>query len=107
MISGEQIRADADEAGIKAKKAKRIPKLFKTEEDRNADFCKSIPFLGSWVPEGWYLLDGMMVDSSGFGSSTELALTAAQFLQNLEVGKGYAIIESGEFQVYMGVFGKN
>jgi hypothetical protein len=107
MISGEQIRAYADEAGIKAKKAKKVPKLFKTEEDRSVDFCKTIPFLGSYVPEGWYIEDGLFVDSSGFGAPGEAALTAAQFLQKLEVGKGYAVIESGEFQVYVGVFGKN
>lgn len=107
MISGEQIRAYADEAGTKAKKAKKVPKLFKTEEDRKQEWCRDIPFLGSYVPEGWYLEDGLFVDSSGFGGMGELALTAAQFLQCLEVGKGYAIIESGEFQVYVGVFGKN
>ena len=104
MISGEQIRAYADEAGTKARKAKKVPKLFKTEEDRNTDFCRGIPFLGSYVPEGWYIEDGLFVDSSGFGGP---ALTAAQFLHKLEVGKGYGIIESGEFQVYVGVFGYN
>lgn len=107
MISGEQIRAYADEAGTKAKKAKKVPKLFKTEEERNVDFCRSIPFLGSFVPEGWYIEDGLFVDSSGFGGSSEPALTREQFLTRLEPGKGYAIIESGEFQVYVGVFGKN
>ena len=107
MISSEQIRAYADEAGTKARKAGKVPKLFKTEEDRNVAFCLSIPFLGSYVPEGWYIENALFVDSSGLGEPTEPALTTAQFLQRLEVGKGYAIIESGPFQVYVGVFGYN
>jgi len=68
---------------------------------------RRIPFLGDYVPEGFHLIDTLFVDSSGWGTSHEAALTQEQFLASLKVGRGYAIVEAGEFQVYVGVFGVN
>ncbi len=38
---------------------------------------------------------------------SEPALSVNQFLKKLKVGHGYALIEEGEFQVYVGEFVKN
>ena len=46
------------------------------------------------------------MDSSGFGASDEPALSFGQFKKILKVGFGYAIIEEGQFQVYVGEFTK-
>jgi len=41
------------------------------------------------------------VDNSGFGSENESALTARQFVAKVKAGYGYAIINMGQFQVYI------
>jgi hypothetical protein len=68
---------------------------------------RTIPFIGDYVPEGFYLEDSLFVDTSGFGSESEPAMTQEMFFKRLTVGKAYAVIEAGEFQVYVGVFGVN
>ena len=107
MLSEDRIRQDAHKAGIRARKAGKVPKLFKAESQRVVDFCRSVPYLGSYVPEGWYLEAAQQIDSSAFGRVGELALTRDQFVASLKVGKGYGVIETGEFQVFVGIFGKN
>ncbi len=73
-----------------------------------------IPFpfahIGDHRPEGWELVESHFVDSSGLGSPGEPALTANQFVELVEEriaanpGTGWAIIEAGQFQVYVGEF---
>ena len=62
------------------------------------------PFIGSYVPRGWKLVETFFVDSSGFGAPGEPALTTETFAAKLEVGFGYAVVEAGQFQVYVGKF---
>ena len=62
------------------------------------------PHIGDRRPRGWKLVETLFCDSSGFGLSTEPALTIDQLGQRLEVGMGYATIETGQFQVCLGVF---
>jgi len=52
------------------------------------------------------MMDSYMVDSSGFGTEGEGSLTIGQFCTSLEVGKAYAIVEEGQFQIVMGEFKK-
>ena len=62
--------------------------------------------------KGYTLIDRLFVDSSGLGSSDELALTKDQFLVKLtELLKTHyeltaKIIGEGQFQVYVGLFKK-
>lgn len=64
-----------------------------------------IPYLGDYVPGGWKETGTTyFVDSSGFGSDSEPALTLEQFLDKVEPGYGYGIISQGQFQVYVGQF---
>jgi len=62
------------------------------------------PNIGSYRPKGWRLVDRHFVDKSGYGSPHEPALTIQRFLRVLKPGMGYAIIEEGEFQCYVGEF---
>ena len=62
------------------------------------------PFLGSYVPKRWRKTAEYFVDSSGFGSEGEPALTTQGFIKKLKVGFGYAIVSGGQFQVYVGEF---
>lgn len=56
--------------------------------------------------QNWDKVDEMFVDSSGFGAEDEPALTIKQFYEQVKAGLGYAVIEAGQFQVYVGVFEK-
>ena len=58
------------------------------------------------IPKGWELKQKHFVDNSGFGAKDEPALTPHQFLAKVKKGKGYAIVEKGQFQVYVGEFEK-
>ena len=62
-----------------------------------------LPNLGNYVPEGWRRTDRdpLFVDSSGFGQKGEPALTIDEMFDKLTVGKSYAVIEAGQFQVYV------
>lgn len=100
MMSGDQIRQVATEAGKKAKRQGLKPWVCKDKNSKPT----SIPFLGDYVPNGWAIVDSYFVDSSGFGSPGESALTQEAFFARMKVGRGYAVIEAGEFQVYVGEF---
>lgn len=64
------------------------------------------PFIGDYDPPGWKLVDRHFVDSSGFGAPNEPALTISQFMNKIKEGLGYAILEAGEFQLYVGEYKK-
>jgi len=57
-----------------------------------------------FCPKAWELIDTLFVDSSGFGGPGEPALTIEEFHSKIKAGFGYAIVEAGQFQVYVGVF---
>jgi len=67
-----------------------------------------IPFpnLGSYEPEGWELLEELFVDKTGFNlhDAGGPAMSIAEFIDALEPGFGYAIVEEGPFQIYIGKF---
>jgi hypothetical protein len=113
MMSLSSIKQMSRERAIEAARERRVP-FFVEEEDIEfyrqsyLDGTLSFPFpnLGDHVPDGWELEDSLFVDSSGFGSSGEAALTICQFIEAMEPNFGYAIIEEGQFQVYVGRFKK-
>jgi hypothetical protein len=55
---------------------------------------------------GYELINTYFVDNSGFGSESESALTANQFLIKVKAGLYYGIQEAGQFQVYIGEYKK-
>lgn len=77
------------------------------------EFIRRIPFLGDYVPAGWEhpeALEDLLVDSSGFGSENEPALTVDQFTKRiqgfarLDDGHGFGIYEAGQFQVVIRIY---
>ena len=65
------------------------------------------PNIGDYIPKDWDLIETYFVDNSGFGLSSEPALTQMVFahkLANRPAEHGYAVVETGQFQVYVGEF---
>jgi len=105
MLSLEQIEAEAREAVKRAAKKNLTPFIVEKEDlDNMPPF--PFPFLGDYVPKGWKQTKEYFVDSSGFGKEGEPALSVSQFTDRLIVGRGYAITQMGQFQVYVGEYTK-
>jgi hypothetical protein len=99
------------QAAHKTAKLYKIPFTVEAEDIADWRYTGSLPrfsfpFLGDYVPQGWQRADRelMFVDNSGFGSPNEPATTQRRFLESLTPGKAYAIVEAGEFQVYIAEF---
>ena len=103
MMSGESIRQLSEEAAQRAAKEKREPLMAFTDGDEAVVKC---PNLGSYCPKGWELVERLFVDNYGFGDEHDSALTLQQFISKVKEGFGYAIVEEGQFQIYIGVFKK-
>lgn len=94
-------------AASRAKRAHKVPWLaepFEVERAKAGEVGRvNIPFLGDYVPRAWKRTDRdlFFVDSSGFGSPSEPALTLPQFFCQMVPGCGYAVVEAGQFQVYV------
>lgn len=86
-----------------AKKAKGKMPLIYTGVPKD---LRKIPNFGDYRPKGWKLVETHFVDNSGLGRPGEAALTFNEFVQRAKKGKGYGIIESGQFQVKIGEFEK-
>jgi len=113
MMDLRTIRDMADQAARKARRDGREPYGFfdESEVDRVEHGGRApLPFLGSYVPKGYRLVETYFVDSSGFGSENEPALTQRAFFERVRghVRDGnpyfYAVTEAGQFQCYVGVF---
>lgn len=90
-------------AGKQAKENKIEPLVARYDKD---EAIFESPDLGNFIPKGWKEVKRYFVDSSGFGLESERALTGNQFQDNIKEGFGYAIVETGQFQVYIGEFEK-
>lgn len=101
MFSLEYIKAINREKTEQAKEQGLEPYIAEFDGDEGVRSC---PFLADYIPEGYELVEKYFVDSSGFGSENEPALTLEQFLRRVKEGFGYAVIESGQFQVYIGEY---
>jgi hypothetical protein len=111
MLSLSAIQNLSDEAAQRAAEENREPYVFwdKDEVDRSV---RSIPNLGSHVPKGWSEFgDALFVDKSGMGADNEPALSLDQFKQEVksiidshERDIGFAIVEEGQFQIYIQPF---
>ncbi len=121
-------RADAERAADED----QVPFVL-TSEDLDAARCGAldninIPTLGDYLPDGWrrvdlrdwyspncgegttfmhgvdFNLNAFFVDHSGVGGRGEPALTLVEFFDLARPGFGYASVETGPFQTYVGVF---
>jgi len=94
-------------AGRRALREDREPMLV-TSKVGIEERIRHIPNMGTYRARnrGWRLVRTYFVDSSGFGSPGEAALTFEEFARQVKVGFGYGIIEAGQFQVVIGEFKK-
>lgn len=104
MMDLETIKSTNEERASQARKENIKPFVIESQDQINSFKGFPFPHVGDHVPEGWKLIETYFVDASGFGRVGEGALTVRQFLQKLKVGFGYAVVEAGQFQVYVGEF---
>ena len=123
-MSLSAIRSESRKAARKSANEGRGPLLVEKDDMGLTDgglssFLSGIPFLGDRTPRGFSRVkmqdlnihgllpkarfyDDLFVDSGGWGSANEPALTFPEFLQTVRTlgpGFAYAIEESGQFQV--------
>lgn len=129
MMGLDVIHEMTCDAAREAKKLGRNPAVLSTEDVtalKAGDLSSlKIPTLGSYLPKGFkrvslehfneqdahgvYMDDNdgfgaYFVDSSGCGGLNEPAMPLVELCQHLRPGYGYAVVETGEFQVKVGVF---
>ncbi len=102
-MSLQQISEESRKQARKAARLHKRPYVFE-EEDRGTFPPFPFPNLGDYRPKGYEMVATYFVDSFGFGSPGEPALTIDRFVSLLKPGRGYAIVEVGEFQVVIGEF---
>lgn len=91
--------------------AKRLPCVFTRRElaqlvDGDVSPFKRIPNFGDYEPKGWEAIGkAHFVDASGFGEPGEPAMPIDEFaalvVGHNKLGHGYAIVEAGQFQIYI------
>lgn len=98
MIGLAELKRLNDKAVKRAEARKLKPYIAKCDNDKDVFSC---PTLGNYIPKGYWVSNEYFIDNSGFGSDGEIALTSGQFLSKVKAGYGYAIQDSGQFQVYI------
>ena len=103
MMDLNTIHALSREAAAEAAAEGKVPFVI---DEQDLEDMPPFPFpaLGTYVPAGWEKINEYFVDSSGMGADDEASLSIRQFLKTLTVGRGYAITEEGQFQVYVGEY---
>ena len=102
MYSLEVIQDMNRKAARKARQGTgKQPYVAKCDNDAGVN---KIPNFGDYRPKNWELVETYFVDNSGFGAPGEPALTFEEFCSKVKAGFGYAIIEQGQFQLYVGEF---
>lgn len=112
MMDVGTIKRLSAQAGRKAAKARKTPHVFTQTElgellAGRLDALKRVPNIGDYDPPCWEFVEDHFVDSSGFGAPGEPALTIEQFIRVVAQrprDHGYAIHETGQFQIYIGEF---
>jgi hypothetical protein len=117
MMSLESIIALSDEQAAKAARLNKHPYIVEQDEiarwqtwlqlqdDAPPTFCKRIPNIGSYRPKGWKLGGYWTVAKYGVDGDGGSALSVRSLINHkLVAGKGYAIIEEGQFQIVIGEF---
>jgi hypothetical protein len=113
MLSYTQVLEISEDAAQRAEELELKPlNIHGFDPDQPLKFIHRIPFLGNYTPAGWIhpeLIEDLFVDSTGLDNSGP-ALSVDAFVKILAgystAGNtyGFAIVESGEFQVYIRVY---
>lgn len=114
MYSLKVIKSMNKRAHAKAVQEDMQPFIFFNEEEVGNLPQQCLPEFGDYRPTRWKMREEtLFCDSSGWGSSDEPALSVEQtrdtilrIMRETEGTVGFAVIETGQFQVYVGVFDK-
>ena len=124
MRSLQSIIADSREQGIQAARDEKRPLVIEEEDwlsrEVLTDMIRRLPNIGDYTPDGWTETKRFFVDILGEATGKGMfntpehirelkahgCLTFSELLDNVRVGFGYAIVEGGQFQVYIGEFKK-
>lgn len=109
MMSPETIQNMQQEARKDAAREGKLPYVVEQEDinawRRGRSLPVPFPFIGDYDPPGFTAEgEALFVDSSGMGAPGEPALTQHQMFDELVPGTGYALVEVGQFQVYIQPF---
>jgi hypothetical protein len=112
MMSPGTIRQMNYEAARRAAEDGLEPFVYFDVDELHGSEGFPFPYIGDHRPEGWTLADQHFVDSTGLGDDNEPALSVRQFralvedrmLNTPDVVVGWAVIETGQFQVWVGEF---
>jgi hypothetical protein len=109
MMDHNAIRYLNRKVAVQAARAHREPVIAEKEDiaaliAHGSASGFSIPNIGYHKPKGWREVGRYFVDKSGWGTEGEPALTQPQFFQKMKAGRGYAMVEEGEFQCYVAEF---
>lgn len=102
MMDLDTIKRMNEIKGKEAEKSGTLPLTIIKEGDKK--LLQSMGFIGDYRPKGFKLVNQFFVDNSGFGAVNEPALTFEQFTKKVKQGNAYAIIEAGQFQVWIAEF---
>lgn len=108
MMSGYQIAEMSRQAARKASRDKKYPLI--VEQEDLTDLVTAMarlqfPFIGDWHPRGYAPTERcFFVDATGRGAPGEPAMTHEEFFGKLRPGYAYAVVEAGQFQVYVQEF---
>jgi hypothetical protein len=113
MIDGRTIANMRDAATRRAKHKGLRPYQFDAAQIAQLNAGSNVPLariphMGDYEPKGFKLVATHFVDSSGFGAESEPAMTIPAFMR-LAVSRPqsyWAIVETGQFQIYIGEFTK-
>lgn len=103
MMSAGAIQELQREAAQRAAREGKVPLIYELGD--GPDHLRHIPSIGTHRPPGYRETKNLyFVDSSGWGEPGEPALTFDQFAGRVRPGFAYAIVEEGQFQVYIQEF---
>ncbi len=107
MIDGLELARMRDEAAEFASAGNRqpfVPDAKGKARAMDGDWTGiSIPNFGDYVPDGWELWETHFVDKTGLDDRGP-AMSIGGLIARMVIGRGYAMIEEGQFQCYVGEF---
>lgn len=112
MMDLATLRRMNDAAVAKAKRLRQTPYVIRSTRALNNMPPFPFPNIGSFVPEGWREEEDLRLFVSKTSVDSGPALSTSQLCKRLHELRaqnpkyGYAIVDEGQFQLYIGVFTK-
>jgi hypothetical protein len=113
MLSAEYIASQSRAAAVWAAAQELEPYVPASTQEVLRWNRFTFPYFGDYRPFGWVLVETLFCDSSGLGYEDDPALTVDGLKRkvidwlNRDATVGFAVLDAGEFQVYVGVFSQD